>query len=391
MKIYSVVGSATESYYELLDKDGGDTPPPILAQGLFHDNPYRVSRNTQTMTKIPFFTDDGRKSDREFRTADFVYATPTRNHPAPNLSDVIGKLADKYYGVDVNYAMYLSPEGKESANMVATTMFRLARASTQLRKGDFGGTLRELRPVPRSSRRRAYKKFTQGDLSGTWLSLHLGWAPLLNDAATISMNTPELAKAKYVRSYITASRSTRTKYKPSNTYPSRFAGGVRNSRTSVKVELRSQPSYMESLGFGNFPLLMWELVPLSFLVDYVFNVSQFLQTMQFLASRPIKRGWLKEYSRYDRWAYVPKGTAGYNSSGLYYTNRAHMFSREFWSSYKRTPYVPTMTDYVQGMHFTFPTSLTRIATAASIFHQNLLSFARKRKLGLSFDGSVSTM
>jgi hypothetical protein len=136
-------------------------------------------------------------------------------------------------------------------------------------------------------------------ISGTWLEYVFGWGPLLSD---IDAGAKALARAVTYRAPTehvvgSASKTERTIgsqriFSPDNQYLYYWYRPVTNWTVEVKYEggVYAYPQGNAGtladfgLGFQSFAPTVWELIPFSFLVDYVSNVGQFIEALSFCQS-----------------------------------------------------------------------------------------------------------
>lgn len=133
---------------------------------------------------------------------------------------------------------------------------------------------------------RARSKQRAGDYGGAWLEYWFGWSPLVNDMqvslAIISGSKPlshdkVMGRAKTTDAY----RLVTQPY--GRDYVIESGTCVVRVRVQARVTVSSQPRLLASqLGINNPPLTAWNLVPFSFLVDWFVNVSQFLDSWNWL-------------------------------------------------------------------------------------------------------------
>jgi hypothetical protein len=227
-----------------------------------------------------------------------------------------------------NFAVTLG-EARETSHFIAAQVRRLTEAYRQFRKGNVmkawrGLTGRGNVPVHLESnlrflKRRAKQPDWSDDAARAWMEFNYAWVPTLGDIDSAARYLAE----KRVRGYFpvqevsvsaTARQTDKVNYNPSG--PNNWwYRDTRTSKTHVRLTYHltpswaRQPSTLDELGFTDPFTLAWELLPLSFVVDWIVNVGQVLQSLfefrqwsvikgirslrtQFWMVREITRNWL---------------------------------------------------------------------------------------------------
>lgn len=179
---------------------------------------------------------------------------------------------------EANLAM-LFIERKEALNMVASRAMQLYKAYRELRKGRFQKFLRalQIRPKARDKHRRWSRP---KDAASVWLEYWFGWAPTISDIGGVIdiLQSPYRSGKKVVgsaRSYVTlegnAGMGTSTR---------KWQGqGYVGARYQAYIEVENPNLFRANqLGFINPALVVWELIPFSFIVDWFIPVGDFLSS-----------------------------------------------------------------------------------------------------------------
>lgn len=194
-------------------------------------------------------------------------------------SALISKIL-KIRETDFNGAVFLG-ELSSTWGMFVGTAGRVVEAYKKARRGDMAGAVEALSAVRR-------KRASKG-LANNWLELQYGWLPLLSDIDAAARKLADLIKTRPVIHRVSAtssiSRVTRT---PIHTY-------VDYLRTSPGMQIRSENysarigiaytipdaivALAAELGFTNPALIAWELLPLSFVLDWIISVGDWLQAI----------------------------------------------------------------------------------------------------------------
>lgn len=366
------------SYYESQTRDKFSTPKPLRDRGILLDLPYSKSQTAikQTITKVlraglyPAMGWDN-QSCRNMGIGVQRLDTPS----FPNEADVISKLASKWKNTDLNIGMYLSPEGRESVEMMASSMLKIANSARDLKRGNFGAAVRHLNHMPRSHVKKAHRRFEQGDISGSFLAMHLGWSPLISDVFEASDMEPPVETGIQIKAtklgakprYSLAWPASAGRAKPV-TY-----NGVDIRRTTYIGNVRRPPTFSERFGLGNPFSVAWELVPLSFVADYFVPIGSTIDSMYFISQCRFDGLWRKQYSESKTIVGVPVGgMLVWDMWGQACWNTTEMNLYHHERSFTRKPHVMSFADPLRTINVKLPTSLMRLGTIAALTHQRLL-------------------
>lgn len=373
------IGVAGGPYYEYKKQSGVNTPLHLRTQGRFTNNPYTMEQIYQLNPTIEpmFYTDWGAgypvpPNSRAFSS--WFQVQSSWGSPVSNAS-VIADLSAKWRDGPVDLGMYFSPEGRESLLMVGSTLEKLIRGTNALRKGNFGGFLSEIRPVPPSHRRSSYEKFTQGDLSGSFLAAHLGWTPLIQDI----YNAPDCFRgAEYQSESVKVRKGHTGNYckfaspRPKLSLINNGCFGV----TGLNAKFRRPPAFAERFGLDNPFRIAWELVPLSFVADYFLPIGDTIEALAFIGRNIASETAWTSYVQLD---YVvrggPKSLAINNNSTLYYNRESYTYTLMHKKS-SRTPQAITLADCLDWK-LKIPKSAMKLSTMAALLHQNILNFSKR--------------
>lgn len=183
--------------------------------------------------------------------------------------NLIGKLREKVAGSDFNLGVFLG-EGHEALKMItsaATTLYRAVRA---LRKGDLVGAAAVMKMTRGTAS--AYKMKKKDPIGSRWLELQYGWMPLLQDIHGGAEFLAHHLNVPYAVSY-RVRRKVGGKYTVS---PLAQAVDVK-CYTSCQIIARIEEVDVPTLsGLLNPLSVAWELVPFSFLADWVLPVGNYL-------------------------------------------------------------------------------------------------------------------
>lgn len=188
---------------------------------------------------------------------------------------VLKGVLGKYKQHDFNAAVFLG-ELPESVGMVAGSCTNVLRAYRYARKGKFSKALKVLRDA---NGERSFR--VDRHAANSWLALRYGWIPLLSDAysaadAYQTLSTKKPDRYVRVRSKASIPMPTSSQFVMSTDYG-------KYSR-SIVLKTRVKLSTAKSLGFLDPTLLAWELLPFSFVLDWVYDVGSWLDLVTSLPS-----------------------------------------------------------------------------------------------------------
>ncbi len=288
-----------------------------------------------------------------------------RGSGIPN-AKLLSKLLSAWRESEFNLGVTVG-EGRESVNMIINRLNSLRHSWRSLRRFDLGGALRHLAAVPRRHRRRAAKRLENHDVSGSWLELHLGWVPLLGDiynAADFEVEYENTKRFLRVRSgwdnpgYVAESTSTWS-------YSGGVSGGVQ-WKAFLDVQ-SSAPSLPERLGLTDPATIAWELVPMSFVVDWFVPIGTALEAYHAAKVVPVST---ITQTQFNRGNYTK--TKKYSSSYTLLHQQAAKCTSVLVSRSVNLA-VPGMADIVASTArratVTPIGTLARLGTSFALFHQ----------------------
>jgi hypothetical protein len=174
-------------------------------------------------------------------------------------------------------------ERKQTARLLGDTAIRLATAVRHLRRGQIR---RAMDALGVSSQRRQPRG---RNVPERWLELQYGWKPLLRDVYGAASALEQRPKGDW---RVTA--SVTRKREGSNTFTQRPDNGTMMAFTvearwtkSVYTRIDALPQNeaiisLASVGVTNPLLIGWELVPFSFVVDWVYPIGNWLESLDAL-------------------------------------------------------------------------------------------------------------
>jgi hypothetical protein len=195
---------------------------------------------------------------------------------------LVSKLRTAIAGSDFNAAVFLA-EGSEALTMIAQNATKIYEMYRAIRKGNFLQATAVL-GVSNRGRRRFHQP---GNWSDNLLELQYGWRPLLSDVyggaefLAHQLNSP-LVKTYKVGKKIPRPRSTFTweTTSPSICGPESYDGF---SGRSIIARI-SEVNVAQLSGLLNPEVVLWELVPFSFVADWFIPIGSWLSSRGLASS-----------------------------------------------------------------------------------------------------------
>lgn len=198
-------------------------------------------------------------------------------------------------------------ESHKALSMVARRATQMYHAYSALRKGNFRAFLRELSIGPY----RKHKNWIRSPInqaSSLWLEYSFGWKPAVKDiydaATTLSKPVPG---GQYKGSGRETYASSSAMENSINRDGEKFScQGVCFMGAFVTVD--SPNAYLvQSMGLANPIQIAWNLLPMSFLADWVFDVNTFLGALTDFVGCTVQRPYTCYFARATvtrTWTYV---------------------------------------------------------------------------------------
>lgn len=196
------------------------------------------------------------------------------------------ELRNKIQGVTINLAQHFA-ERKQTENLFLDFGKRVVASARALRRGrpqDVYDAITGGKQLPKNWRR-GFSPEARQRATDNWLAFQFGVRPLVSD---MSSSIEAYYKARRAKPIIKAFRvspkgwrghDSTVQYGPVN--PTRYeCEATSTKRVVCYAELDDDTglwSVSSQLGLTNPALLLWELIPFSFIVDYAINVGDFLE------------------------------------------------------------------------------------------------------------------
>lgn len=204
----------------------------------------------------------------------------------------------------VNVALFLA-EATRSASMIAGNLQRFGKALIDMKRGRWASALQHLGIKGHTFKSRS------NDFTGRYLELQYGWLPLLKDvygiyeSARIGAITfePRISAVRTVRYHLPRRYSKSLPYGLTAKYSqgdSRFGVRVHLDYTMNSELLRAASAH----GLINPAEVAWELVPFSFLADWVVPVGDWISALSATGGLTFKSGTATTFQKLVRTGHI---------------------------------------------------------------------------------------
>jgi len=279
-------------YYTTLDAKGRRVTrsfyeKPLRAEKWREPQPYTITVAKYLYSPLgSFLTQTVRASDMSLQSEQYYWdcscdgaglITTLPALPTWTANDdikLIGKLREAVYGSDFNASVFLG-EANQTLRMIGDSATKVARAYHLARKGDVWGAAKTL-----GTARRFPPKTKRQDLGSAWLELQYGWLPLLKD---VKGGAELLSHQLHLRHRLRFKvRSVLENVQPD------VGGGYyqwQDRKATIKKQIiawfSEPPSVAALSGILDPELVAWELVPFSFVADWVAPIGSYLEARAF--------------------------------------------------------------------------------------------------------------
>lgn len=201
----------------------------------------------------------------------------SKDHPWSDNDQLrlIEKLADTVRGHSFDASIFAG-ESRESLEMIASRSRSVYESLRALRKGDVSAFARALGVRQHSSRRNV----RTSDLNKVWLEYEYGWRPLVNDLHEAANAVFALTNRPVTKTYRSRHRVPGSVVTAAGAVP--IPADCFTSRV-LRVKLKEDYSPLSSLGLTDPATVAWELLPYSFVADWVIPIGSYLKVRSFLS------------------------------------------------------------------------------------------------------------
>lgn len=210
---------------------------------------------------------------------------PTAVFDANAQIKLVGKLREQVEGGEFNLSVFLG-EGHQTLNMIGSTATKLATAYTAFRKGNVQKAANILVHGTKPSRV-PRKRHAAGS---SWLELQYGWMPLLGDMRAGAEKLANYMYKPFVQRYRTRHtvKVTPAQFAASRTDVCTFAMEKSLYRRQYIAIVSEPPSVAQLSGILDPELVLWELTPFSFVVDWFYPFGAYLEARAFESKKLIR-------------------------------------------------------------------------------------------------------
>lgn len=210
----------------------------------------------------------------------------------PLLTDhaIKAKILQRARGAEWQAPVFFAEAG-QTVRMVTSAARDLARSFGQLRRGNLVGAYRTLAmtaPSAASTRRfnRQFGRNARDAAANRWLEMQYGWIPLLSDvknaAETLAEATLDSAKRDGRVTAVERLFVDRDEPFVCEVSPPGSCRMIRKQIESRRMVWKFRPtslSTLASFGLLNPASVAWELVPLSFVIDWFLPIGRYLEQL----------------------------------------------------------------------------------------------------------------
>ncbi len=252
-------------------------------------------------------------------------------------------------------------EQKQSVQMITERLLQLSRLARAILKRDERLLITALGRNTRGGL--SWRNLTKG-AADLWLEFSFGWKPLVQDiySAIDVLQQPIKATTVSARKTYGAARTSGSQGVAGQFFTWKQYTGTDFCQMGCQVTINNPNLYLaNNLGLANPALVIWELVPFSFVVDWFVSVGQFLES---------GTAWLG--------LTVTNPYTSYGSKGVFFKQDGNPFdSPQVWSSAANAFWMTRRTSILESAIIVRPQKIwgwQRAANAAAVLTQLLHRF-----------------
>lgn len=242
----------------------------------------------------------------------------------PRANAAYQRFKDKAIGENASIGVFAA-EMQESLGMIRNRSLTMYRAARALRKGDLGTMASELGVRVKKNHRKPGFKVRPENAAETWLEYWFGWSPFINDFYSVGdVMTQPLPGGRYYGT----SRAQFTETLDYNGISITRDRAV-HFRVGAEVYLENPNRFLlAQLGLANPAQIVWELIPFSFLVDWVTDFGSFIGSFSDFIGTDVRNAYFTAMCHWSEthapfyWSYeggpmTTSGVAMFRTPGLY--------------------------------------------------------------------------
>lgn len=275
----------------------------------------------------------------EFSLCNLIPPTVFTDLSAEKHNRLVDKLWEKASGSKFNALITLG-EGKETLSMLFNLIHQLLDIMVAIKHKDYQEAFRILilnRPGSSSLSSTHNAKLALMNSADIWLTFRFGISPLIQDIQALVdkiKNINDRSGSFRYRVRTSSSEEKKTNVSIGNKHGFKLANVSRKTDYQLVAYLNHDLDFIDSFGLLDFPSLVWELIPYSFIVDWFIQIGDKLQNMNTVS---VLRGtFVLTTTTYTTVSGITPGTSrppnygGTRASSLYLNDPKYDYMYESW-------------------------------------------------------------
>lgn len=262
-------GVGTFGLYFEKRADGGNTPNDRT-----HENSYNLFILATNVPQVSYKVNSTGLYRHGCSVPGFSFGLQTFD--SNDVLSLTNKLASNIKGHSFNAAVSLG-EGGKTLSMIGDRARQLYGALKSVKRGDLPSAARYL-GVSNQSSKRKLPRSSSNKVQQNWLELEFGWRPLINDLYEGSQAVFSLTNRPLYRTFKSTIYKKKKEFNSDGIYL-----GTNDALLTYRTHLKEDYSPIASLGLEDPSLVAWELLPYSFVADWVVPFGNYLEARAFLS------------------------------------------------------------------------------------------------------------
>jgi len=270
--------------YSARNTTGSDWTAAEKAAGIRNPHPYSGSRTEFFLGDLFWYQIDFGVEQQFVDSGPQLAFALDHEWDANDELKLLNKLADKYRVSNWNAGIFIGELGK-TVDSVAFRARQLAQAAVAVKKLQILKALSILKSKPsKGTKKKLSSKLGVNTLgpAGWWLEIRYAWRPLIKDIYDLSeaIRQKDVPRVKVIKVGHGIKRTV------TSSMPTVFAakGGGLYLKAIIANVTEKPPSLPFYLGLTNPEAIIWELVPLSFVIDWIAPIGVYLETRNVISS-----------------------------------------------------------------------------------------------------------